>query len=206
MKKLLLILLCVPLIFSNCSNEEKDNKIEWGDPKLAVKNDETQVDKPFSVNDSRNLLIAKLKEIAELDSLQFGNKMVFDGFYNDNVEKFYLKSYNSDQRPITIVYYDNQIKYIKILLENFDESENINYYKEKYTTILDQSINTGVFKRIRGSKYMTVTEGNEIWNLIWTIWGDKNCWYIITPENELNYLKFMINDFKKNAPFEIILL
>ena len=132
--------------------------------------------------------------------------MVFDGFYNDNVEKFYLKSYNSDQRPITIVYYDNQIKYIKILLENFDESENINYYKEKYTTILDQSINTGVFKRIRGSKYMTVTEGNEIWNLIWTIWGDKNCWYIITPENELNYLKFMINDFKKNAPFEIILL
>ena len=206
MKKILLILLCVPLIFSNCSNEEKDNKIEWGDPKLAVKNDETQVDKPFSVNDSRNLLIAKLKEIAELDSLQFGNKMVFDGFYNDNVEKFYLKSYNSDQRPITIVYYDNQIKYIKILLENFDESENINYYKEKYTTILDQSINTGVFKRIRGSKYMTVTEGNEIWNSVWMIWGDKNCWYIITPENELNYLKFMINDFKKNAPFEIILL
>ena len=206
MKKLLLILLCVPLIFSNCSNEEKDNKIEWGDPKLAVKNDETQVDKPFSVNDSRNLLIAKLKEIAELDSLQFGNKMVFDGFYNDNVEKFYLKSYNSDQRPITIVYYDNQIKYIKILLENFDESENINYYKEKYTTILDQSINTGVFKRIRGSKYMTVTEGNEIWNSVWMIWGDKNCWYTITPENELNYLKFTINDFKKNAPFEIILL
>ena len=206
MKKILLILLCVPLIFSNCSNEEKDNKIEWGDPKLAVKNDETQVDKPFSVNDSRNLLIAKLKEIAELDSLQFGNKMVFDGFYNDNVEKFYLKSYNSDQRPITIVYYDNQIKYIKILLENFDESENINYYKEKYTTILDQSINTGVFKRIRGSKYMTVTEGNEIWNSVWMIWGDKNCWYTITPENELNYLKFMINDFKKNAPFEIILL
>ena len=41
MKKLLLILLCVPLIFSNCSNEEKDNKIEWGDPKLSVKNDET---------------------------------------------------------------------------------------------------------------------------------------------------------------------
>ena len=206
MKKILLILLCVPLIFSNCSNEEKDNKIEWGDPKLAVKNDETQVDKPFSVNDSRNLLIAKLKEIAELDSLQFGNKMVFDGFYNDNVEKFYLKSYNSDQRPITIVYYDNQIKYIKILLENFDESENINYYKEKYTTILDQSINTGVFKRIRGSKYMTVTEGNEIWNSVWMIWGDKNCWYTITPENELNYLKFTINDFKKNAPFEIILL
>jgi len=203
MKKLLL-LLSFFLIFS-CV-QEKDNKIEWGDPKLVVKNDETQVDKPFSVNDSRNLLIAKLKEIAKLDSLQFGNKMLFDGFYNDNVEKFYLKSYNSDQRPITIVYYDNQIKYIKMLLENFDESENINYYKEKYTTILDQSINAGVFKRIGGSKYMTVTVGSEIWNSVWMIWGDKNCWYIMTPENELNYLKYMINDFKQIAPYEIILL
>ena len=59
------------------------------------------------------------------------------------------------------MYYDNQIKYIKILLENFHESENINSYKEKYTTILDQAINNGVYKRIGGSKYMTVIEGDE---------------------------------------------
>ena len=200
MKKILYIVLSFFLIFS--CDQVKDKKSE----KNKITIDESLVDKPFSVNDNRNLLIAKLKKVAEFESLQFGKKMVFDEFYNDNVEKFYVKSSNSDQRPITIVYYNNQIKYIKMLIENFDESKNINFYKEKYTTILDESINAGVYNRIGGSKYMTTIEGNETWNAIWTIWGDSNCWYIMTPENELNYLKYMINDIKQIAPFEIILL
>ncbi len=187
MKHLFIIsLVLITLIFS-CSND-------------------IEISKPVSINDGKDLIKAKLQKTASLDKQEFGEISLFDEYYNSEITQFYMKDADDEQRNLTVGIHDNQIRYMKMLMQHVGNTstKNINSHQKKYTTILQKMIDEEAYKRTGDGKYMTVKENSETWNVVWLITQNEKSkvqdyWTIMTPENELDYLKYMVQ-MLKNKP------
>ena len=99
------------------------------------------------------------------------------------------------------IFFCPQTRYVKM----------INSHKKKFTTVLQQMIDAKAYERTGDGKYMTVKENNETWNVVWLITQNKKSkvqdyWTIMTPENELDYLKHIIKSFKNQSEIKSRLL
>ena len=196
MKNKFLILTLSYFLFS-CTNSSLNNK--------SQENEQTKVEiddsKPISIKDSKQIIKAKLKKIASIDNQEFGELRLFDEYYNSEITKYFLKDYSDNQRNVTVVVFNNKIRYMKMLLQHVGNTSAINLKekRDKMTFVLNGMLEQGTYKRIDG-KYMTITDNNETWNVVWIVSISKKTntqdyWMIMTPVNELDYLKHMVNTF-----------
>lgn len=193
---------------TNNSTANTLNEIE----KPKTKEDEIDYSKPVSTNDSQEVIKAKLKKIGSLDNKEFGEVVLFDDYFDSEITKYFLKDKTDDQRSLTVVIYNNKIRYMKLLIQHIGDTNptNIKKHKKKIKTALDQMIDTETYKRKSG-KFMTINENGETWNVVWLITTNKKTktqdyWMIMCPENEFLYLKHMVNEFSSADGFETELL
>ncbi|MDO8971028.1 MAG: hypothetical protein Q7U74_10100, partial [Saprospiraceae bacterium] len=66
--------------------------------------------------DTKMQIRAKLEMGAKLDEQEFGEATLHDEYFKSNITKYYMKDFGDDQRNLTVVVFEDRLRYMKILL------------------------------------------------------------------------------------------
>jgi hypothetical protein len=196
MKKQTFILLGV-ILLTSCLTEQNNSDIK-------DVNEETY---SISASGDLNTLREKLKTIAILDTLQYGEIELYDDFYKDKITKLFISADDKSSRLITIVTYNDIMRFKKVLLNNEHNLSDDEMLKseKKYKSILRKMIENNYFREIEKNYYEQKEEGDTYATamLVSKSTLKKNyigCYIYSAPIKEINYLKHMIkNAFKTDT-------
>jgi hypothetical protein len=197
MKSILYTLGTLFVLFACSQDNQKRIERVQADMK---KDTPTNPDIIFS-SDSQEKVKQKLIRMAKLDNKEFGELTLFDEYYNGMITKYYIKDLNSDQRNMTLVLYDERLRYLKMLFQHVGDTtaENINKNFTKIKYAINKTIESGTYK-IVDNNYLIGNQNGEVWYTTWLVieskkTGTQDYIVLMSPETEFNYLKYMVNTF-----------
>ena len=162
----------------------------------------------FSSKDSKLETRRKIKKVAKLDGQKFGELTLFDEYFNDVITKYYLKDKGDEQRNLTIVIYKDRIRYMKILLQHVGNTspENIARHFDRINNGLKEALRQNIYQAVE-KNYVKYTENGETWFCVWMLTesnrtGTQDYWYIMVPEADFEYLKYMVKSWSKFDGFK----
>ena len=192
------------LILFSC--QQNNSRID--STKTEKEADKTINNEVISNKDTKIQIREKLKKGAELDNQEFGELILYDDYFKDNITKYFVKRKNAEGREITAVVYNDRLRYMKTLILHSDDmsTENIEEYIAKINKNVDLAITNGYYT-IVDNHYLKFRENDEIWYNVFILTiskktGKQNFWNLISPENDYDYLKFMVEPFFNVEGFE----
>jgi len=163
----------------------------------------------ISAKDTKLQIKSKLQKAARHINQEFGELILFDEYFYDNITKYYIKDKDDEQRNITVVIYNDRCRYMKILLQHVGNTspENINMHFNRIKAALEKAIESNIYT-IVDKNYLKVVENEEIWYSTWIVTiskktGTQDYWNLNVPEEDYNYLKYMVKTFSKMEGFKL---
>lgn len=189
------------LLLTSCSQDRKSNSIDESKKTVVETSD------VITSKDTKDQIRAKLKLNAEQGKKEFGEVTLYDDFLQNDITKYFIKN-DEGERVLTVVVYNNRLRYMKILIQHVGDTttENKQKHLNRIKGGLQNAIKSGEFQ-VTDHTYLKGTENGDVWYNAFIVseskkTGKQNYWNLMAPEADYAYLKHMTKYFQAANDFD----